>query len=198
MNLRKLLLVGSAVGLSACAGAGLRPSDSCANGPQWTCGKSGPCEALGFEGGKDNLCAVGTADQVSSYNLGIQTASTRARVEVGAVLKSNLEGFTRATQDSLAASGGEDATQKLADVAQNVVKTQLAGATIIRTHFNKETNVYFALAMVDGKTLQGAVKSQVEALGAFKTLSEAKKAEVLRRAEMVNSEAREALDKVAN
>lgn len=196
MNRQILSALGLSVSLAGCAGKDLRPTEECGNGPLWTCGKSGPCAAVGFSQGEKDLCAVGTADQVSSQSLGVQAASTRARVEMGAVLKSNLEGYTSAIQDSLAAAGGEDATQKLADLAQNVVKTQMAGIVIVRTHHNKEQNVYYALAMLDSDTLKGVVKSQVEALGAFKSLSEAKKAEVLRRADLVESKKDKAMANV--
>jgi len=115
-----------AIGLAACGSsksAQVPPPTPIAApecpGPAWTCFQSGPCPFPEF---KDSLCAVGIADQISSYSLGMEAAKTRARREMAAVVQSQVDGFTRATQDSLAKSGaGDDSIQKVQDLAQNVV-----------------------------------------------------------------------------
>jgi len=151
------------------------------NGPLWTCFKSGPCPLPEL---KDSLCAVGTADQIVSYNLGMQAASTRARTEMGAVIRSKVDGFTRATQDGLSKAGGADEIQKVSDLAQNVVDQTLHGVAVPRTFFDKETKVYFALAVIDAKTFVGALKGLKEAKG----ISDAVKQEIEVRAEKVVDE----------
>ncbi len=148
-------------------------------GPAWTCFQSGPCPFAEY---KDSLCAVGTADQISSYSLGIEAAKTRARREMGAVIKVQVDGFTRATQDSLSKTGvGEDSIQKVGDMAQSIVQTTLNGVAVPRTWFNPQTKVYFALAVVDSATFVKALKGLKEAKG----LADAVKLEIDQRAESV-------------
>jgi hypothetical protein len=131
---------------------------------------------------KGNLCALGIADQISSYNLGLQTAETRARTEMGAVLKSQVDGFTRAVQDSLSKAGtGEDSIQKVGDLAQNVVEATLYGVSVPRTHYDKESKVYFALAVLDTNTFINALKGLKDAKG----LSDSVREEITRRADSI-------------
>jgi hypothetical protein len=151
-------------------------------GPAWTCFKSGPCP---FPDLPESLCAVGTADQVASYNLGVQTASTRARVEMGAVVKSQVSGFTRAVQDSASKAGaGEESVQKIGDLAQNVVEVSMSGVSVPKTWFDPELKIYFALAVIDAKTFGKALKGLKENAA----LSESVKAEIDARAESVVNE----------
>ena len=182
IRLRSLFAAAGCAALIACSGSSPQTKKtevSDCDGPAWTCMKSGPCVIPEF---KDSLCAVGMADSISSYNLGMQTASTRARTEMGAVLKSQVDGFTRVVQDSLSKAGvGEESIQKVGDLSQNVVETTLAGVTIPRTWFNKETKVYYAVAVVDAKTFVNALKGLRDAKG----LSDQVKAEIEQRAQSV-------------
>lgn len=151
-------------------------------GPTWTCFQSGPCPFAEY---KDSLCAVGTADQISSYSLGLEAAKTRARREMGAVIKVQVDGFTRATQDSLSKTGvGEDSIQKVGDMAQSIVQTTLNGVAVPRTWYNPQTKVYFALAVVDSATFVKALKGLKEARG----LADSVKLEIDQRAESVVSD----------
>jgi hypothetical protein len=151
-------------------------------GPAWTCFQSGPCPFAEY---KDSLCAVGTADQISSYSLGLEAAKTRARREMGAVIKVQVDGFTRATQDSLSKTGvGEDSIQKVGDMAQSIVQTTLNGVAVPRTWYNPQTKVYFALAVVDSATFVKALKGLKEAKG----LADSVKLEIDQRAESVVSD----------
>jgi hypothetical protein len=118
------------------------------------------------------------ADQVASYSLGMEAAKTRARREMGAVIKSQVDGFTRATQDSLGKSGGEDSIQKVSDLAQNIVQQTLSGVSVPKTWYNTETKVYFAIAVLDAKTFVEALKGLKEAKG----ISESVKVEIDQRA----------------
>jgi hypothetical protein len=179
---KALSIVSMTAMLAACSGAAPQvkpapaPMAECDQGPPWTCFKSGPCP---FAEMKDSLCAVGSADQIQSYNLGIQTASTRARTEMQAVIQSKVDGFTRAVQDSLTKQGvGEDATQKVGDLAQNVVQGTLNGVTVPKTYYNKDLKVFFAIAVIDVKTLANGLKGLKEAKG----LSDSVKNEIDRRA----------------
>jgi hypothetical protein len=152
------------------------------NGPTWTCFKSGVCP---FTDMPDSLCAVGIAEQVASRNLGIQTASTRARTEMAAVLQSRVDGFTRAVQESVSkSSAGEDSVQKIGDLAQNVVQATLSGVSIPKTWIDPNGNVYYAMAQVDAKTFVNALKGLKEAKG----LSEELREEINQRAEKIVDE----------
>ncbi|HZZ83137.1 MAG TPA: LPP20 family lipoprotein [Anaeromyxobacteraceae bacterium] len=171
--------------LSACAGGqkeAVREEFRECEGPSWTCFKSGPCPVAELKG---NLCATGIAENITSQSLGIETASTRARVEMGAVIKSQVDGFTRATQDSLSKQGaGEDSIQKVGSMAQNVVEQTLSGVSIQRTWQNKQTKVFYALATIDPQAFASALKGMKEAKG----LSDAMKQEINQRAENVVSD----------
>jgi hypothetical protein len=148
-------------------------------GPAWTCFQSGPCP---FPEYKNSLCAVGTADQIASYSLGMEAAKTRARREMAAVVQSQVDGFTRATQDSVSKAGaGEDSIQKVQDLAQNVVQRTLNGVAVPKTWYNQTTRIYFAIAVLDAESYVNALKGLKEAKG----LSDAVKADIDRRAEDV-------------
>lgn len=176
---KTLTVVIATTALLHCAGAKPRPTEDCGTGPAWTCFKSGPCPIPELSG---SLCAVGSVDQVQSMSLAGQAASTRARTEIAAVIQSQVDGFTRAVQDSLSKQGvGDDSVQKIGDMAQNVVKATLSGVTIPKTYFNKEERFAFALAAIDVKTLASGLKDLKEARG----LSEATKKEIERRADLV-------------
>lgn len=178
---RLALSVAVAATLSACAGnkEAVREEFRDCQGPNWTCFKSGPCPVPELKG---NLCATGIAENIRSQNLGIETASTRARVEMGAVIRSRVDGFTRATQDSLSKEGaGEDSIQKIGNMAQNVVEQTLSGVSIQRTWQNPQTGVFYALATIDPQAFASALKGMKEAKG----LSDAMKQEIDQRAEGV-------------
>jgi hypothetical protein len=181
LTVRSIAAWATALLLSSCAGQ-QKPATIATPecpGPAWSCFQSGPCPFAEF---KESLCAVGTAESISSYSLGMEAAKTRARREMGAVIKSQVDGFTRITQDSLSKSGaGEDSTQKVADLAQNVVEQTLHGVGVPKTWYNTETKVYYALAVVDGKTFANALKGLRDAKG----LSEAMKADIESRADAV-------------
>jgi hypothetical protein len=148
-------------------------------GPAWTCFQSGPCPFPEF---KNSLCAVGTADQISSYSLGMEAAKTRARREMAAVVQTQVDGFTRATQDSVSKAGaGEDSIQKVQDLAQNVVQRSLNGVAVPKTWYNQNTKVYFAIAVLDANSFVNALKGLQEAKG----LSDAVKLDIDRRADDV-------------
>ena len=151
-------------------------------GPAWTCFQSGPCPFPEF---KDSLCAVGTADQISSYSLGMEAAKTKARREMAAVVQSQVAGFTRVTQDSLSKSGaGEDSIQKVQDLAQNAVDRSLNGVAIPKTWYNTQSKVYFAIAVLDAPSFAKALQGLKEAKG----LSDAVKMEIDQRSENVVNE----------
>jgi LPP20 lipoprotein len=151
-------------------------------GPAWTCFQSGPCPFPEF---KDSLCAVGTADQITSYSLGMEAAKTRARREMAAVVQSQVDGFTRATQDSLSKSGaGEDSIQKVQDLAQNVVQRSLNGVAVPKTWYNTQSKVYFAIAVLDAQSFVNALKGLKEAKG----LADSVKLEIDQRAQAVTDE----------
>jgi hypothetical protein len=131
------------------------------------------------------LCSVGIAESVSSYALGMETAATRARVEMGAVVKSKVDGFSRAVQDSVSKSGaGEESVQKIGSMSQNVVSETLHAVSVPRTHYNEQMKAYFALATLDSKSFVEALKGLKQA-GA---LSEQVKKEIDARAESVVQE----------
>lgn len=151
-------------------------------GPAWTCFQSGPCPFPEF---KNSLCAVGTADQIASYSLGMEAAKTRARREMAAVIQSQVDGFTRATQDSISKSGqGEDSIQKVQDLAQNIVQRTLNGVSVPKTWNNTQTKVYYAIAVLDADAFVNALKGLKEAKG----LADSVKVEIDRRAEAVADE----------
>jgi hypothetical protein len=180
----KKLAVVAAVALAGACSSGPKPvpQATCETGPAWTCSQSGPCQDAENKG---KLCAVGIADNVSSFALGMETASTRARVAMGAVIKTKVDGFTRAVQDSMSKAGqGEESIQKIGNVAQSVVEQTLFGVSIPKTHFNKEGKIFFAQAMVDPKTLLDALKGMKQA----GTLTEEIKAEIDKRAENLVNE----------
>ena len=181
--MKKLAAISAVVLAGACASAPVAPPPpACDTGPVWTCSQSGPCQDAENKG---KLCAVGIADNVSSYALGMETASTRAKVAMGSVLKVKVDGFTRAVQDSMSKSGaGEESIQKIGNVAQGVVEQTLYGVSVPKTHFNKEQKLFFAQAMVDPKTLMDALKGMKQA----GTLSEEIKAEIDKRAENLVNE----------
>ncbi len=184
---KKLVSLLVFVTAAACAhtAATTMPEPACDTGPAWTCAKSGPCEDMGFEALKGKLCAVGTADQIGSYNLGIQTATTRARTEMGAVLKTKVDGFTRAVQDSMSKSGaGEDSIQKIGDLAQQLTESTLYGVSVPATHFDRAHGVYFAMAVLDTNTFINALKGLKDAKG----LSDSVKAEIDQRANDITNE----------
>lgn len=160
-------------------------------GPAWTCFQSGPCPFPEFKG---SLCAVGVADQIASYSLGMEAAKTRARREMAAVVESQVDGFTRTTQDSMSKMGtGEESIQKVGDIAQNIVQRTLNGVSVPKTWYNTETKVYFAIAVLDGDTLVTALKQLKEAKG----ISEATKMEIDARADSVVKDWQSELDRKA-
>lgn len=177
--MRSLAVSASSLLLASCSGQQVRPTIAAPEcpGPAWTCFQSGPCPFAEF---KDSLCAVGTAESIASQSLGMEAAKTRARREMGAVVKSQVDGFTRVTQDSLSKAGaGEDSTQKVGDLAQNVVEQTLHGVSVPRTWYNTETKVYYAIAVIDASTFASALKGMRDAKG----LSDAMKDEIDRRAD---------------
>lgn len=158
-------------------------------GPAWTCFQSGQCPFAEFQ---DSLCAVGTAESISSYTLGMEAAKTRARREMAAVVRSQVDGFTRACIDSYSKNGsGDDSIQKVGDVAQNVVEESLSGVSVPKTWYNSQAKVYFAIAVLDAKSFGNALKGLREAKG----LSAAARAEVDRRAEALASDWRSERDR---
>lgn len=165
------------------AAAAARPE--CPSGPEWTCVRSGPCVVAEFKG---MLCAVGTSESISSFTLGREAAATRARVEMGAVVKTKVDGFTRAVQDSVSKAGaGEESVQKVANLAQSVVDETLHAVSVPKVHYNESMKVHFAMAALDSKAFIEALKGLKQA-GA---LSEQVKAEIDTRAESVVNEWKE-------
>ena len=159
-----------------------KPQAECQTGPDWTCTRSGPCTLPELKG---MLCAVGTAEGISSLSLGRETAATRARVEMGAVVKSKVDGFTRAVQDSVSKSGaGEESIQKIGSLAQGTVDETLHAVSIPKVFYNEQLKVHFALAALDSKSFVEALKGLKQA-GA---LSSQVKAEIDARAENVVNE----------
>ncbi len=123
---------------------------------------------------------MGRADSITSESLGIEVASTRARGEMARVIETQVGSFTRAVQDSLSKSGtGEDSIQKIGSFSQNITKRTLNGVTIPKSHFNRETKTYYALATIDAKTFADALKGLKDA----GNLSESVKKEIDRRAD---------------
>jgi hypothetical protein len=151
-------------------------------GPAWTCFQSGPCPFAEFKG---SICAVGTADQIASYSLGMEAAKTRARREMAAVIQTKVDGFTRVVQDSVSKSGqGEESIQKVGDLSQSIVERSLNGVSVPKTWYNTQTRVYFAIAVLDSDTLVTALKGLKEAKG----MADATKQEIDARAANVVSD----------
>jgi hypothetical protein len=101
---------------------------------------------------------------------------------MAAVVQSQVDGFTRATQDSVSKSGaGEDSIQKVQDLAQNVVQRTLNGVAVPKTWYNQQSRIYFAIAVLDAPSYINALKGLKEAKG----LSDAVKADIDRRADDV-------------
>ena len=154
----------------------------CQTGPDWTCMRSGPCPLPELKG---MLCAVGVAENVSSVSLGRETAATRARVEMASVVKTKVDGFTRAVQDSLSKSGtGEESVQKIGSLSQGTVDETLHAVSIPKVYYNEQLKAHFALAALDSKAFVEALKGMKQA-GA---LSEQVKQEIDVRAENVVNE----------
>lgn len=190
MRTKIAAVVATAAFAAACSGAKPVPpppvaKSECASGPEWTCVRSGPCVAPELKG---MLCAVGTSENVSSFTLGRETAATRARVEMGAVVKTKVDGFTRAVQDSVSKSGtGEESVQKIGSLAQSVVDETLHAVSVPKVFYNEQMKVHFAMATLDSKSFVEALKGLKQA-GA---LSEQVKAEIDARAETVVNEWKE-------
>jgi hypothetical protein len=185
----KIAAIAVALAASACSGARPVPAAAakpeCSTGPEWTCLRSGPCAGAELKG---LLCAVGSAESISSYTLGRETAATRARVEMGAVVKTKVDGFTRAVQDSVSKSGvGEESVQKIGSLSQAVVDETLHAVSVPKTYYNEQMKVHFAMATLDSKSFIDALKGLKQAAA----LSEQVKAEIDARAENVVSEWKE-------
>lgn len=177
-----LAAVALASGCSHAPPAAVAKQPECQTGPDWTCTRSGPCTLPELKG---MLCAVGTAEGISSLSLGREAAATRARVEMASVVKSKVDGFTRAVQDSVSKSGaGEESVQKVGSLAQNTVDETLHAVSIPKVFYNEQLKVHFALATIDSKSFVDALKGMKQA-GA---LSEQVKAEIDTRAESVVNE----------
>jgi hypothetical protein len=165
VNKTTLLSYLSAAALAAgCSHAPPPPvakAPECQTGPEWTCMRSGPCTLPELKG---MLCAVGTAENVSSLSLGRETAATRARVEMASVLKTKVDGFTRAVQDSVSKSGaGEESVQKVGSLAQGTVDETLHAVSIPKVYFNEQLKAHFALAALDSKAFVEALKGLKQA-----------------------------------
>ena len=179
----------AALGLAAllavgCAGSKPVPvaEPACTTGPDWTCTRSGPCTLPELKG---QLCSVGIAENITSYALGMDAAATRARVEMGAVVKTKVDGFTRTVQDSAFKMGtGEDSIQKIGSMSQTVVDETLHAVAVPKTFYNEKTRTYFALASLDAKTFVDALKGLKQA----GSLSDQVKKEIDARAETVVQE----------
>ena len=177
-----LCAVAFATGCSHAPPLAPKPQADCQTGPDWTCTRSGPCTLPEMKG---MLCAVGTAEGISSLSLGRETAATRARVEMGAVVKSKVDGFTRAVQDSVSKAGaGEESVQKIGSLSQGTVDETLHAVSIPRVHYNEQLKAHFALAALDAKSFVEALKGLKQA----GTLSNQVKAEIDARAESVVNE----------
>ncbi len=171
-----------AAGCSHAPPAPVAKAPECQTGPDWTCTRSGPCTLPELKG---MLCAVGTAEGVSSLSLGRDAAATRARVEMASVVKTKVDGFTRAVQDSVSKSGaGEESVQKIGSLSQSTVDETLHAVAIPKTHYNEKLKVHFALAALDTKTFVDALKGLKQA----GNLSEAVKQDIDTRAESVVNE----------
>jgi hypothetical protein len=113
---------------------------------------------------KGMLCAVGTVEGISSLSLGRETAATRARVEMASVLKTKVDGFTRAVQDSASKAGvGEESVQKIGSLAQGTVDETLHAVTIPKVYYNEQLKAHFALAALDAKDFVEALKALKQA-----------------------------------
>lgn len=158
------------------------PKAECQTGPDWTCTRSGPCTVPELKG---MLCAVGAAEGIASLSLGREAAATRARVEMASVVKSKVDGFTRAVQDSVSKSGaGEESVQKIGSLSQNTVDESLHAVAIPKVFYNEQLKVHFALAVLDSKSFVDALKGLKQA----GTLSEQVKKDIDARAESVVNE----------
>lgn len=150
--------------------------------PIWAQRASGQCVDIPDRHvSSKNLCGVGIAENIRSYSLGVETASSRARAEIAKVLESQMAAFNQAVQDSLSKDGAIDEIQKVQSAVETMVRRTVSGVTIPATYHDRENNVFFALAMIDTETFSKALTS----LGDAAQLSERAKAEVQRRAEDV-------------
>jgi len=127
---------------------------------------------------------VGRASSISSLSLGTQAAATQARREMAQVIETKVDGFNRVVQDSMTKTGaGEDAIQKVGDMAQTMTERTLNGVTIPKSYSDGRGN-YFAIAVLDARTFTEALKGLKDAKG----ISEATKMEIDQRADKVVDE----------
>lgn len=183
MNKSTLLsCLAAVVAATGCAHAPVAAQPECQTGPEWTCMRSGPCTLPELKG---QLCAVGSAEGISSLSLGREAAATRARVEMASVVRSKVDGFTRAVQDSVSKAGaGEESIQKVGSLAQNTVDETLHAVSIPKVFYNERLKAHFALATLDSRSFVEALKGLKQA-GA---LSEQVKQDIDARAESVVNE----------
>lgn len=186
--MNKPTLLSSLAALAVAGGCSHTPppaaprAPECQTGPEWTCMRSGPCTAPELKG---QLCAVGSAEGIASLSLGREAAATRARVEMASVVRSKVDGFTRAVQDSVSKSGaGEESVQKVGSLAQNTVDETLHAVSIPKVFYNEQLKAHFALATIDARSFVEALKGLKQA-GA---LSEQVKRDIDARAESVVNE----------
>lgn len=186
----KLALLSVAVTVTLVAGCSHAPppapakvaAPECQTGPEWTCFTSGPCPTPELKG---MLCAVGTVENVSSMSLGRETAALKARSEMASVVKTKVDGFRRAVQDSASKAGaGEESIQKIQALSQATVDETLSGVSIPKAYYNEKLKVHFAMAALDAKTFADALRGLKQA-GA---LSDEVKKDIDARAESVVSE----------
>jgi len=186
----KLALLSVAVTVTLVAGCSHAPppappkvaAPECQTGPDWTCFTSGPCPTPELKG---MLCAVGTVENVSSMSLGRETAALKARNEMASVVKTKVDGFRRAVQDSASKAGaGEESIQKIQALSQATVDETLSGVSIPKAYYNEKLKVHFAMAALDAKTFADALRGLKQA-GA---LSDEVKKDIDARAESVVSE----------
>lgn len=174
--------IAAAAVAAGCSHAPVARQAECQTGPEWTCMRSGPCTAPELKG---MLCAVGSAEGISSVTLGREAAATRARVEMASVVKAKVDGFTRAVQDSVSKAGaGEESVQKVGSLAQATVDETLHAVSIPKVFYNEQLKIHFALATIDARSFVDALKGLKQA-GA---LSEQVKKDIDARAEGVVSE----------
>jgi hypothetical protein len=183
MSKKLLPLVALALAAAACSSKPVVQTNS--DIPLWAQRGSGKClDIPEFQVSSKNLCGIGTADNIKSYSLGTETASTRARAEIGKVMESRMRSFNRAVEESLSKMGNVDEIQKVQSGVETVMKTTLAGVTIPIMYQDKATGRFFALAMIDNETFADAMRGLKESAG----LSEAVRAEINKRADEVVNE----------
>lgn len=152
--LKRVLLLGLAVAISACAGKTRVESDlDIAGAPDWV---NKGTQFLNDRGGR-LFHGVGEAPPMGSPALQKSTADNRARTEVARIFSSYMDAVNNDYTAASSSGGSGMSETALSQQIKAVTKVNLAGVKIIAHWKDKKTKIIYSLAELDLNQVKSTV-----------------------------------------